>query len=164
MSKVLKLCKFIVLDECTMIHKKALEAFNRILQDIRENNKPFEGTLILLAGDFHQTFPVIPRSTLVDEINACLKSSYLWRHVKKCTLTTSMRVHLLRDASTEKFSKHLLDIGWWQNRNRFGNRLRVFSNRLLPNNGFHERSSKKNCVHWFQQISQITICFANEQS
>lgn len=111
MGKVLKLCNFIVWDECTMAHKKALEALDRTLQDIKKNNQPFGGALIFLAGDFRQTLPVIRRSTPADEINACLKSSHLWRHVKKFTLTTNMRVHLLHDASAEKFSKQLLEVG-----------------------------------------------------
>lgn len=55
----------------------SLEAFNRTMQDLRGNQQLFGGALILLSGDFHQTLPVIPRSTPADEINACLKSSVL---------------------------------------------------------------------------------------
>jgi hypothetical protein len=46
-----------------MAHKKAPEAINRTLQDIRGNNRPM-GAVTVLAGDFRQTSPVIPRSTL----------------------------------------------------------------------------------------------------
>lgn len=67
--------------------------------------------MILLSGDFRQTLPVIPRSTAADEINACLKSSDLWRFVKKLQLTTNMRVALLSDTSAEDFSEQLLTIG-----------------------------------------------------
>jgi hypothetical protein len=67
--------------------------------------------LILLAGDFRQTLPVIPRSTPADEINACLKYSTLWRHVKTLKLTTNMRVQLQNDRSAEIFSHQLLEIG-----------------------------------------------------
>ncbi|RCN34924.1 hypothetical protein ANCCAN_19224 [Ancylostoma caninum] len=38
-AQVLKMCKVIVWDECTMAHKRALEALDRTLQDIRENNR-----------------------------------------------------------------------------------------------------------------------------
>lgn len=110
MAKVLQTCKLIVWDECTMAHKKSLEALDRTLQDLRANANPFGGALILLAGDFRQTLPVIPKSTPADELNACLKASHLWRHVQKLTLKTNMRVHLQRNASTI-FSKQLLDIG-----------------------------------------------------
>jgi ATP-dependent DNA helicase PIF1 len=78
---------------------------------LRGNDQLFGGALILLSGDFRQTLPVIPRSTPADELNACLKSSVLWRHVQILTLKTNMRVQLQNDASAERFAKQLLDIG-----------------------------------------------------
>lgn len=65
----------------------------------------------MLAGDFRQTLPVIPRSTPADELNACLKSSVLWRHVHTFKLRTNMRVQIQRDASAARFAKQLLDLG-----------------------------------------------------
>ncbi|GBN34501.1 hypothetical protein AVEN_141351-1 [Araneus ventricosus] len=111
MATVLKQCKIIIWDECTMAHKHSLEALDRTLKDIKNNDKLFGGTLLLLSGDFRQTLPVIPRSTYADEINACLKSSRLWRNVEKIQLTVNMRVQMLQDPSAETFSKQLLDIG-----------------------------------------------------
>jgi hypothetical protein len=111
MGKVLQSCQLIVWDECTMAHKKALETLHRTLQDFRGNEQLFGGALILLSGDFRQTLPVIPRSTSADELNACLKSSALWRHVQKLTFKTNMRVQLQLDASAERFARQLLDIG-----------------------------------------------------
>lgn len=66
-----------------MSHKKALEALDRTVRDLRRNARIFGGALILLSGDFRQTLPVISRSTPADELNACLKSSVLWRHLQK---------------------------------------------------------------------------------
>ncbi|XP_061381477.1 ATP-dependent DNA helicase pif1-like [Danaus plexippus] len=77
MGKLLTQCKLIVWDECTMAHKKSLEALNFPLKDLRRNNNIFGGLMILLAGDFRQTLPVIPRGTPADELNACLKASPL---------------------------------------------------------------------------------------
>jgi hypothetical protein len=111
MATVLKQCKIIIGDECTMAHKHSLEALNRTLKDLKDNDKLFGGTLVLLSGDFSQTLPVIPRSTYADEINACLKSSPLWHNVEKLQLKVNMRVQMLRDPSAETFSKQLLDIG-----------------------------------------------------
>lgn len=100
MATVLTTCKMIIWDECTMAHKKALEALDRTLRDFKENEQLMGGTLILLAGDFRQTLPVIPRSTPADELNACLKASQYWRNVKKIKLSTkNMRVNLLQDIS-----------------------------------------------------------------
>ncbi|KFM59871.1 ATP-dependent helicase RRM3, partial [Stegodyphus mimosarum] len=78
MGKVLRSCQLIIRDECTMAHKKSLEAHHRTLKDLRGNEQLFGGALILLAGDFRQTLPVIPHSTPADELNASLKSSVLW--------------------------------------------------------------------------------------
>lgn len=111
MGKVLQQCKIIVWDECTMAHKHSLEALNRTLKDLRGNDRLFGGTLLLLSGDFRQTLPVIPCSTYADEINACLKSSSLWRNVHTLKLTTNMRIQLQNDISATRFSEQLLDIG-----------------------------------------------------
>ncbi|XP_055307038.1 uncharacterized protein LOC129571291, partial [Sitodiplosis mosellana] len=111
MAKVLQQTSIILLDECTMTHKKSLEAINRTMQDLRGNGRIFGGALILLSGDFRQILPVVPRSTPADEINACLKFSFLWRHVQQLTLKKNMRVHLHNDQSADRFSKQLLEIG-----------------------------------------------------
>lgn len=111
MAKVLQQAAIILWDECPMAHKKSLEALNRTLQDLRGNQQLFGGALILLSGDFRQTLPVIPRSTPCDEINACLKSSFLWGNVQKLSLNINMRMRLPNDPSAREFSKQLLQIG-----------------------------------------------------
>ena len=75
-----------------MAHKKSLEALDQCLKDLHGNSKPFGSILILFTGDFRQTLPMIPRSTPEDKMNACLKNSNFWSHVKTLKLTTNMRV------------------------------------------------------------------------
>ncbi|XP_049826254.1 uncharacterized protein LOC126266393 [Aethina tumida] len=96
---------------CNGKGKKSLEALDRTLKDLRSNQNRFGGAMILLAGDFRQTLPVIPRSTPADELNACLKSSNLWKYVKVLHLSKNMRVELQNDQSGNIFSKQLIDIG-----------------------------------------------------
>ncbi|CAF1554974.1 unnamed protein product [Rotaria sp. Silwood1] len=110
-AKVLQECELIVWDECTMAHRYALEALNHTLQDLRNNGKNMGGVVVLIAGDFRQTLPVIPKGTMADELKACLKSSYLWRHVVPLKLSTNMRVHLRDDVSAGRFAEQLLAIG-----------------------------------------------------
>ncbi|CAF1513734.1 unnamed protein product [Rotaria magnacalcarata] len=110
-AKVLQECELIVWDECTMAHRYALEALNHTLQDLRNNGKNMGGVVVLIAGDFRQTLPVIPKGTMADELKACLKSSYLWRHVVPFKLSTNMRVHLQGDVSAGRFAEQLLAIG-----------------------------------------------------
>ncbi|XP_073844099.1 uncharacterized protein, partial [Musca autumnalis] len=107
-GKFMRECKIIIWDECTMAHKRALEAVDRTMKDLRGDLRRFGGALILLSGDFRQTLPVIPKSSAADELNACLKSSFLWRHVQKLQLTTNMRVALQNAA---EFSRQLLELG-----------------------------------------------------
>ncbi|XP_044578499.1 uncharacterized protein LOC123261058 [Cotesia glomerata] len=69
------------------------------------------GVIVLLAGDFRQTLPVVPRGTRADEVKASIKSSILWPSVKVLSLTINMRVHLQPNSKAEEFSKILIDIG-----------------------------------------------------
>ncbi|XP_069185932.1 uncharacterized protein [Procambarus clarkii] len=92
-----------------MAHKTSLETLDRSLQDLHGNIRPFGNLLILPAGDFSLTLPVISQWTPVDEINACLKYSTFWCHVKTLKLTTNMRVQLQDE--DQIFSHQLLEIG-----------------------------------------------------
>lgn len=75
-----------------MTHWKALEAVDRSLRDLRQKkDTPMSGILLVLAGDFRQTLPVIPGGTPADEMNANLQKSVLWRVLQKLSLTTNMR-------------------------------------------------------------------------
>lgn len=111
LAEILKNCKLIVWDECTMAHKKALEALDRTMQDLKGNNAPFGGTLFILSGDFRQTLPVVPRSTPADELNACLKTSFLWKYVKTLSLKTNMRTFLQQNEASKIYAENLLKIG-----------------------------------------------------
>ncbi|GFV93372.1 SCAN domain-containing protein 3 [Trichonephila clavipes] len=111
MAEVLRKCKNIIWNVCTMVHKNSSEALSTLfLKDIKNNTRLFGGALLLLSGDFGQTLPVIPRATYADEINACLKESYLWRSISKLCLTINMRVQLQNDPLASRFSEQLLDI------------------------------------------------------
>lgn len=117
MAQVMKIAKIIIWDELPMAHKFHIEALDRTLRDFKSNNYVMGNTLLVLAGDFRQTLPVIPRGTPADEINACLKSSYLWKYVKSIQLKTNMRVQLLKDSSATIFAKQLLDLGEGKHQN-----------------------------------------------
>ena len=57
-----------------MAENRSLEALDRTLKDLCDNQNIFGGELILLSHDFHQLF----QSTVADELNTCLKSLNLW--------------------------------------------------------------------------------------
>ena len=58
-----------------MIHKNALYAIDKTLQDLRRNHRLMGGVPVLLAGDFRQTLPIISKGTPADEVSACLRKS-----------------------------------------------------------------------------------------
>ena len=94
-----------------MINRLALEAVDRTLRDTRKSQEIFGGILFILSGDFRQTLPVIPGGTRANEIDACIKSSELWQHIQKFSLTTNMRVHLYNDSNAAVFADQLLTVG-----------------------------------------------------
>ena len=76
-ASILQQCKLLVWDECTMSHKRAIEALYRTMKNIKNKQSIMEKMVVLLTGDFKQNLPVTIRGTLADEINACLKASTL---------------------------------------------------------------------------------------
>ncbi|GBN54360.1 hypothetical protein AVEN_88818-1 [Araneus ventricosus] len=85
-------------------------SINRTPQDLRANKDLLGGLIVVLAGNFRQTLPVIPRGTMADEIKACLKSSYLWKQVKIMKLKRNIRIQN-NCQNSQKFSEYLLKIG-----------------------------------------------------
>lgn len=94
-----------------MTHKKSLEAVNRSLKDIRDNKNIMGGVLLVLAGDFRQTLPIIPMGTPADEMYASLKRTPLWSKVTKMSLTRNMRAELSDDPNAPEFAKAILNVG-----------------------------------------------------
>ncbi|XP_049308846.1 uncharacterized protein LOC125777685 [Bactrocera dorsalis] len=69
------------------------------------------GKTFLLNLLLAKTLPVITEGTPADKINACLKASTLWVHVKTFSLSTNMRVQLHNDVQSGQYAADLLKIG-----------------------------------------------------
>jgi len=111
MAQVIRQCRLIVWDECSMAHRKALEAVDRTLRDLRASELPMGGVTVVLSGDFRQTLPVVPKGTKTDQLLACLKSSPLWPAVRSIALATNMRARLFGHPLAEEFAAKLLQLG-----------------------------------------------------
>ncbi|EGG11549.1 uncharacterized protein MELLADRAFT_91133 [Melampsora larici-populina 98AG31] len=83
---------FIVWDKVAMQHKHALECVDQTIRDLTGVDLPFGGKVVLFAGDFQQTLPIVRRSNLMTQTAATLKASYLWNHVEKFALTLNIRL------------------------------------------------------------------------
>jgi PIF1-like helicase/Helicase len=118
LSQVLQQTGIIIWDEVPMQYRFAVEALDRTLQDVLENKKPFGGITVLFGGDFHQTLPVVPRSSRHQILGASLRNSKLWKHVKMFFLKKNM--HLNQTPESETFAKYLLEVGAGKNSNPNG--------------------------------------------
>jgi ATP-dependent DNA helicase PIF1 len=69
---------------------------------------PFGGKKFVIGGDFKQCLPVVLRANRAEIINASIKSSNIWFHIKTFSLTTNMR---LSSESNNKYAEFLINIG-----------------------------------------------------
>ena len=92
-AEVLRSASFIIWDEILMANKLAPEALDLTIRDICKCNRPFGGATLLISGDWRQVGPVVPFGT-VDDVDAALILSYLWKHIKRFRLTQFMRDRL----------------------------------------------------------------------
>ena len=109
-GKLMKDCSLQILDEASISHKASVEGLDRAMRDLSNSNCPVGGCAILFSGDFSQILPDITMETRADEVNASLKSSYLWPHITKCELKTNIR-NVSSSKDNRQFSIDLLLIG-----------------------------------------------------
>lgn len=80
-------CKYLAIDEISMISDKMLDLLNRVLMMVRKSSKPFGGIQVILFGDFLQLPPV-----LKDDERICLEGAIWGRaNIKTILLTTNFR-------------------------------------------------------------------------
>ncbi|KAF7150782.1 hypothetical protein RHSIM_Rhsim02G0030300 [Rhododendron simsii] len=60
-AELFRKTRLIIWDEVPIQHRYCVEAVDRTLQDICDNNKPFGGITVVLGGDFRQMLPVIQK-------------------------------------------------------------------------------------------------------
>ena len=111
LAKLIEIAKIIVIDEAPMLHRFQLEALDRTLQDIMNDDKPFGGKILILSGDFRQTLAVLPNANRAAVIDAALNRSHLWRHFKVMQLTENMRIRSSGDSLLEAFDDWTLTVG-----------------------------------------------------
>jgi len=83
-GQFLRQVSLFMLDETSMIPKHALNAIDRLLKDVCNNNFPFGGKVILFGGDFRQILPVVKRRQPAEVVESCIKCSLQWQWVQWC--------------------------------------------------------------------------------
>ena len=108
-GKLMMMAKLIIFDEMTMQYKHVFEYVDRTLRDVTGIDLTFGGITVVFSGDWRQCLPVIKRGGRGEVVNACLKSSYLWKSMIEKNLTRNMRVE--QKGKSKDFSDLLLKIG-----------------------------------------------------
>jgi hypothetical protein len=85
------------------------EAVDRMLQDIREDDRPFGGVTVVFGGDFQQILPVVINGDRESIVGASLQYSPLWDKIVVIHLLENIRVR--NDPNAERFASWLLNIG-----------------------------------------------------
>merc|ERR1712020_761709 len=111
LAELIRMAKLLMIDEATMLHRYHLEALDRTLRDILEDERPFGGKTIVLSGDFRQCLPVVPGASRAGTVDTCINRSFLWRHFEVLRLTQNMRVRASGDVRLEEFDQWLLSLG-----------------------------------------------------
>ena len=104
----------IIWDEIGAQHQHVVEAVDRTLHDICNNDRPFAGITTVLGGDFLQTLPVVPKGSCEDIVDATIQQSHLWQNTEILFLCQNMRLDQA-SADVRQFSQWLLDVGHGRN-------------------------------------------------
>ena len=81
-----------------------------MLRDLMENDLPFGGKVVVLAGHWAQTLPVVPRGARAHVTAACLFRQPFWAHVQVRRLEENFR--LRGDGSVAAYAQLLDDVGY----------------------------------------------------
>jgi hypothetical protein len=108
-ADLMRVVKCIIWDEIVPQHRYAIEALDRTLRDIRDDDEPFGGVTVLMGGDFQQTLPVILKGSRQEILDATVTHSPLWNEIQIIHLHQNMR--LQDDPQAEDFARWLLEIG-----------------------------------------------------
>ena len=97
-----------------MQYRFCFEAVDRMLQDIRSDNRLFGVLPMVMGGDFAQILPVVCQGTRATIVGACIQCSYIWPRLTFLFLPQNMR--LLHDANSQEVAQELSYIPQWRNR------------------------------------------------
>jgi len=110
LADLLRITDLIIWDEAPMQHRHIHECVNRTFQDIRGNDKPFGGIVVVFGGDFKQILPVIVKGSCAQVVGANLQRSHLWHSITVLHLTQNMRLNTGNDVERQ-FAEWQLRVG-----------------------------------------------------
>ena len=105
LAELIRMSRLLMIDEATMLHRYHLEALDRTLRDILEDERPFGGKTIVLSGDFRQCLPVVPGASRAGTVDICINRSFLWHHFEVLRMTQNISVCASGDVRLEEFDQ-----------------------------------------------------------
>ena len=75
-ADLIRVVKCIIWDEIIPQHQYAIEALDHTLCDLRDNDQPFGGVIVLMGGDSQQTLLVIPKGSRKQVVDATVTQSH----------------------------------------------------------------------------------------
>uniref|UniRef100_A0A914GRB9 ATP-dependent DNA helicase n=1 Tax=Globodera rostochiensis TaxID=31243 RepID=A0A914GRB9_GLORO len=107
----------LLIDEISMQHKDVIEYVDKVLRAVAPTSllkrTPFGGKVVVLGGDWKQLAPVIPGGGHLDQLNASVKFSNVFRHFT----TRRLRANHRLQAGQENYRRFLLRVGTAQSNN-----------------------------------------------
>jgi hypothetical protein len=110
LADLLRMTDLIIWDEAPMQHRHIHECVNRTFQDVRGNDKPFGGIVVVFGGDFKQILPVIVKGSRAQVVGANLQRSHLWHSITVLRLTQNMRLNTANNIERQ-FAEWQLRVG-----------------------------------------------------
>lgn len=99
-------CDVFIWDEAPMAPIHALNAIDKLLRTLMQNELPFGGKVFILGGDFRQVTPVLPKANKAKIIEFSIKNK-IRTDFEVLKLKTNMR----SDPDEKIFANYLIDIG-----------------------------------------------------
>jgi hypothetical protein len=142
-AQLFRSVRLIIWDEASMQHRYCYEAVDRMLQDVRDDVRPFGGITILFAGDFRQCLPVVPNGSRGQIVAATLKHSGLWEEVVQLHLEENVRLlgGNLTDNERQRaaeYAAYILRIGDGIESSSLPDRIQLPESMRLENNTLEE--------------------------
>ena len=107
LAKLIKETSLIIWDEVFSSDHFNVEAVERSLRDIMENEDDFGGKIVCFSGDPRQTLPVVKKAGRAKTVKACFQMSPLCYKMKHIHLTENLRTV----PDEIEFSSFLLRLG-----------------------------------------------------
>ncbi|KAI5711550.1 hypothetical protein M8J75_001284 [Diaphorina citri] len=99
--------KIILWDECSMIYSWQLQLVDRLLRQLKNNDNPFGGIVVILSGDLRQFPPDVKGGNDSEMLAKSFVSSKLYNQFQTETLTKNMRT----GPNEQEYEQWILDVG-----------------------------------------------------